>query len=190
MKTEAGFFTMDQMLAVLAEARRHSERDFLMLLVAYQHACRASEVCKLRTTDVSAGYLCIERLKGSRTTTQLLVSDDNPLLDEKTALEAWVKTVPVGEKLFPITREHFWYCFKRHARNAGLPAHLTRLHNAKHSIAHHLLDAGVTLPELQKFTGHVSLGSLGRYLEPTQAQVESSIAAARRRMTGATAVSA
>jgi integrase len=185
MKTIVGHFTREQLLAILAAARAESERDWLMILVAYQHAMRASEVTDLRTTDVDAlaGYLCVRRLKSSNTTVQPMVEDDEPLLSEREALTAWVRTRPVGARVFGITsRQHLLSLFKKHGRAAGVPQHTLRMHNCKHTGLKHLLDAGVQLNELQAHSGHVSLSSLGRYLVPSAAQVESSVAAARKRM--------
>lgn len=179
--TTAEALSRDQVLAVLKAARAVSERDFLMILVAYSHAMRASEVCQLRPEHISGGYITVCRLKGSKTTAHPLVEDENPLLDEKTSLTEWIKSVKPRALLFPIGRRHFWTRFKEHARTAGVPAHVQRVHNLKHSACVGLVPY-VSLPELQRFTGHVSLSSLGRYLEPSQQQVDNAVAAARRAM--------
>lgn len=143
--TTAEALTRDQVLAVLKTARAVSERDFLMILVAYSHAMRASEVCQLRPEHISGGYITVCRLKGSRTTAHPLVED------EKTALTEWIKGVEPGSLLL-IGRQHFWTRFKEHARTAGVPSRVQRVHNLKHSACIGLVPY-VSLPELAAVHG-------------------------------------
>lgn len=64
-----------------------------MIVLAYRHGMRTSEVCGLKLADVDMknNQLTIRRLKGSLKTTQPL-SDHRgePLLSEKKALRAWL----------------------------------------------------------------------------------------------------
>ncbi len=59
--------TPDELLSVLKAARARSARDWAMVLLAYRHGLRASEVCVLNLTDVDlkAVSVCIWVLKGS-----------------------------------------------------------------------------------------------------------------------------
>lgn len=61
------FLTTEEMLAVLRAARSRSSRDWAMILVAYRHGMRASEVCGLRRDDLNlrGESITIRRLKGS-----------------------------------------------------------------------------------------------------------------------------
>src|SRR5262249_38131560 len=86
--------TPDQVLAILKAARTRSIRDWAMLLLAYRHGLRASEVCDLKLADVDlkAGSVSIRRLKGSLHTVQpLYPHKGQPLLDEVGALRAWLR---------------------------------------------------------------------------------------------------
>src|SRR5438477_1790114 len=86
--------TPDELLAVLKVARERSSRDWAMILVAYRHGLRASELCELRTADVDleSGSLDIRRLKGSLHTIQPLCRHKGqPLLDEVRALRTWLE---------------------------------------------------------------------------------------------------
>jgi type 1 fimbriae regulatory protein FimE len=165
-------------LDILRLARAASERDFCMILIAYRHGMRASEVCELRTNHVADGYLTIKRNKGSRKTIQPLFPSADPLLDERTAITQWLRSssayegrpVPIGARLFPITRQTFTLLFKRYALAAGVPSHLAHVHSAKHAIAYELVDK-IGLHELQQFLGHQSLNSTGRYLKTTDDEV-------------------
>jgi type 1 fimbriae regulatory protein FimB len=59
--------TPQEMLDLLKAARQHSTRDWAMILLAYRHGLRASEVCgiKLADLDLKSGSISIRRLKGS-----------------------------------------------------------------------------------------------------------------------------
>lgn len=79
------FLTPEEMLALLRAAREHSTRAWAMILLAYRHGMRASEVCglKLADVDLKAGSIVVRRLKGSLQTMQpLFPHRGQPLLDE------------------------------------------------------------------------------------------------------------
>jgi integrase len=56
------FLTTDETLAVLKTARERSTRDWAMILLAYRHGLRASEVCglQLHDVDLKAGSISAE----------------------------------------------------------------------------------------------------------------------------------
>jgi integrase len=83
--------TPREMLDLLRAARKRSTRDWAMILLAYRHGLRASEVCgiKLADVDLKSGRISIRRLKGSLDTIQPLYQHrGRPLLDETAALRA------------------------------------------------------------------------------------------------------
>ncbi|MGE0407457.1 MAG: tyrosine-type recombinase/integrase, partial [Candidatus Korobacteraceae bacterium] len=69
--------TRDELHSLLHHARAESERDWLMILVAFWHGLRASEVTKLERSQIADGFLTVQRLKGSLKTTQPLVSHED-----------------------------------------------------------------------------------------------------------------
>src|SRR5437762_12922010 len=74
-----------ELLAVLKAARRRSARDWAMILIAYRHGLRASEVCDLKLAHVNLKnrQISIRRLKGSLPTVQPIERHrGQPLLDE------------------------------------------------------------------------------------------------------------
>lgn len=85
------FWTPSELLRVLSEAKKVSARNHLCVLLAYKHGLRASEVCRLKLQDVRGGRVDCKRLKGSLHTNRPMESHENPLLDEKTALYAYLR---------------------------------------------------------------------------------------------------
>lgn len=81
-----------ELLSLLGAARAERERDFLMILVAYSHGLRASEVTRMQRDAVVDGHLAVARLKGSLRTVQPLVEDSNPLLNKhRRSLLSWLR---------------------------------------------------------------------------------------------------
>jgi integrase/recombinase XerD len=155
--------TKVELLQFFVAAKSERERDWLMFLIAYWHGLRASEVVQLQRGAVANGYLTVHRLKGSDTTTHPLVEDGNPLLNERAALETLAQSSPPASPMFPFSRVHYFRLFRKYAKRAGLPEHKWHPHTLKHSIAkHHIREMGIE--NLQKYLGHKSMTSTGKYL--------------------------
>jgi integrase/recombinase XerD len=163
-----------ELLALLAAAKAHRERDWLMILVAFWHGLRASEVVAIAGDDVRDGHLTVQRLKGSLRTTQPLVPDPDPLFSEVPALIEYAGNQRGNQRLFPITREHFWRLVQRHGSAAGLPAHKRHPHVLKHSIAMQTIhSAGIE--NVRQYLGHKSMSSTGEYLKVTDEAASAAI---------------
>jgi type 1 fimbriae regulatory protein FimB len=82
-----------EVLSLLRAARAKGPREWAMILVAYKHGMRASEVCNLRLDDIDLknGSIVVQRLKGSLRTTQAVTEHrGEPLLNELKALREWL----------------------------------------------------------------------------------------------------
>jgi len=96
-RSSMAYLSPEEVLAVLKTVRARSVRDWAMIVLAYRHGLRASEVCglKLADIDLKAGSISIRRLKGSLSQVQPLYQHrGQPLLDEMAALRAWLKARP------------------------------------------------------------------------------------------------
>lgn len=167
--------TKRQLLDVLAAAREHKERDFLMILVAYSHGLRASEVVAITRDDIKDGHLDTERLKGSEQTRERLLEHENPLLNERSALFAFIAKAKPKQRLFPMTRRQFGRIVARHAATAGLPKHKRHPHMLKHTMGAEIYEKTKDLRLVKAWLGHKressSLIYAGRF-EETRAGVE------------------
>ncbi|MGB8062711.1 MAG: tyrosine-type recombinase/integrase [Candidatus Sulfotelmatobacter sp.] len=86
--------TPSEVQAVIKAAKVRSTRDWAMVLLAYRHGLRASEVCGLKLSDVDIRNesITLRRLKGSLKTVQPLYRHrGQPLLDEVHAMKAWLR---------------------------------------------------------------------------------------------------
>jgi type 1 fimbriae regulatory protein FimB len=165
----------DELLKILREARSHSARNWAMILLAYRHGLRASEVCALRLPDLNlkASSLVIRRLKGSLQTVQPLYPHrGQPLLDEVAALRTWLRQRPAdgsdylftSQKGGKLDRTQFFRIFKTVAAVACLPLDKRHPHVLKHSLASHLISGNVNLALVRQCLGHKSISSTMRYI--------------------------
>lgn len=166
-----------ELLALLAAARAHSERDFLMILMSYAHGLRASEVVAIAKDDIKEGHLLVRRLKGSNATNQSLHKDANPLLNEREALLDFTRNIHGNQKLFPLTRRQFGRIVARHAEAAGLPENKRHPHMLKHTMGAEIYEKSKDLRLVRMRLGHKressSLIYSGRVAEQAaDAQVE------------------
>ena len=173
--------TPQETLALLKAARKRSMREWAMILLAYRHGLRASEVCgiKLADVDLKAGSISIRRLKGSLHTIQPLYQHrGQPLLDETAALRAWLRKRPADGSDFLFTsqkggklgRTQFFRNFQTVAESTGLPIEKRHPHVLKHSLASHLVAGNVNLALIRQALGHQSISSTMAYVGTSDTQ--------------------
>lgn len=153
--------TKDELKSLLKEIP--SQRSRLMILVAYLHGLRVSEVISLTGSSVRDGYLTVKRLKGSLKTSQPLVSSSDSLMDESAYLPKLAEAVGSNGLLFPMTRNGVYKLMQRYGERAGIPKHKLHPHALKHGCAMASIKvAGIE--SVRQYLGHRSLSSTGEYL--------------------------
>jgi site-specific recombinase XerD len=183
------YLSPDELLLVLRVARSRSPRDWAMILLAYRHGLRASEVCSLRVTDISIkdSSLSIRRLKGSLHTIQPLYRHKGqPLLDEVAALRNWLHErqsdgsdfLFLSQKGGSLHRSQFFRIFRLCAVAAGLPPTKRHPHILKHSLATHLVASNVNLALVGHCLGHRAIGSTMKYVGVSDSQASQAAQAA------------
>ena len=188
-RSAMAFLTPEETLAVLKAARSRSNRDWAMILLAYRHGLRASEVCGLRLADVDlkAGSMSVRRLKGSLQTVQPLYPHrGQPLLDEVAALRAWLRERPndgsdylfTSQKGGRLDRTQFFRVFQAIAAKTGIATDRRHPHVLKHSLASHLVAGNVNLALIRQALGHRSITSTMQYVGTTDAQAAEAVQAA------------
>lgn len=178
-----------EVISVLKAAKAKGHREWAMILVAYKHGLRATEVCNLRVDDIDLknGSIVVARLKGSLRTTQAVTEHrGEPLLNESRALREWLKErhadgsdyLFTSQKGGRLDRSQFFRIFQSIADRAGLPAEKQHPHALKHSLASHLVAANVNLALVRQQLGHKSIGSTMRYVTTSDQQASKATASA------------
>jgi type 1 fimbriae regulatory protein FimB len=170
------FLTQNEMKALLDGAKRRGVRDFAMILLAYRHGLRASEVCNITigNLDLEAGNIRCQRGKGSISNWQLLAKD------EVKAVSAWLKRRPqtgspflfLSRKGSPVSRSQLFRIVQEVGRKAGLPMEKCHPHILKHSIGTHLANAGMPVQVIMSRLGHRNIQNTMKYLQVSSAFVD------------------
>ena len=162
--------TTEELTRLLIAARKHSERDYTMLLTTFLHGLRVSEVVGgfnkfgeyipgLSSTNIVDGFLIVQRRKGSKKTTQKLHTP------EREALLRLAATVE-GE-FFRMTRQTFWRKMQVYGEEAELPAFKRHGHSLKHTCGRLGFLNGMSVPDIVATLGHVNpANSLGYAASP------------------------
>jgi len=74
------YLELNEMLAVLQEAKKVSARNWAIVLFAFRFGLRASELAGLTLESVAGGYCDVQRLKGSEHTRQQITATRIPCL--------------------------------------------------------------------------------------------------------------
>src|SRR3954452_21148362 len=119
-----------QRLTEAAKANRHGHRDAIMILVAYRHGLRASELTDLRCDQVefTSAALHVRRVKQGTPTTHPILGDElralRRLQREQDPRSPFVFT---SERGTPFTTAGFARMMERAGVEAGLGSKLTRI---------------------------------------------------------------
>jgi len=101
-----------------------------------------------------------------------------PLLDEVTALQMWLRARPNNrsDSLFPsrkggaLHKTQFFRLFQSVGKKAGLPAYKRNPRILKYSLAAHLLESHVDVVLVNQVLGHRSINSTLKYVKRTDKQ--------------------
>jgi integrase/recombinase XerC len=145
-------------------------RDRTLFALVYHHGLRVGEVALLQRGDVDLARcrIVVKRLKGGAWTEQPLFSATAVLLGRHlVSLNGAGPDTPLFPgRGGPLRKRQIQSLFARYRVRAGLPRHFT-CHSLRHSIATHLLDAGVSLEFVQDHLGHQSIRSTSIYARIT-----------------------
>src|SRR6476646_5022627 len=155
------FLTEAEVEGLLKAARkgRHRVRNYAMLLLAFRHGLRVSELINVRMADVDldTGRLFVRRLKGSLSTSHPLDGD------EIRALRAWLRErvnepcchrrlVFLSER-GPMTRQAFNYICAEVGKRAKLAVKV-HPHMLRHTCGFALANKGRDTRLIQDYLGH------------------------------------
>ena len=148
-----------------ARRNRWAQRDSTMILIAFRHGLRVSELCGLQWSDVEfeTGTLHLRRAKGGATATHPLLGDELRAL-RSLKRDAKSPFIFVSERNAPFTVSGFAKLVERAGVEAKLPfkAHP---HQLRHACGYALANRGTDTRTLQAYLGHRSIQSTVRYTE-------------------------
>lgn len=164
------FLTESEIKKFLGAARkgRHSVRDYCLMLMAYRHGLRVSELIdiRLKDLDLDSARIFVRRVKGSLSTHQPIEGD------ELRAIRAWLRereSYPTADSNYlflsergPLTRQAINYLVtetgKRSKLNFDINPHMLR-----HSTGYYLANKGYDTRLIQDYLGHKNIMHTVRY---------------------------
>ena len=151
-----------------AKGNRYGHRDATMILVAYRHGLRASEICELTwdAIDFHAATIHITRKKHGQPATHQVRGDElralRKLQNEQEPKSAFVFTSERAGA--PFSRDSFNWMVKRAGKKVGMPFQV-HAHMIRHATGYKLANAGKDTRSIQGYLGHKDIRHTVRYTE-------------------------
>jgi site-specific recombinase XerD len=154
-------------LVEAARSNRNGHRDATMILIAYRHGLRASELVDLRWDQISfsGAVLHVRRRKaGTPATHPLTGLELRALRRLKREQQPMSQFVFVSERGAPLSTEGFSRLLQRATVAAGLTIKV-HPHMLRHACGYKLANDGVDTRALQSYLGHKNIQHTVRYTE-------------------------
>jgi site-specific recombinase XerD len=176
---EKNFLTEAEMKKFLEAARktRHGVRDHCLMLMAFRHGLRVSELIdiRLKDLDIETSRIYVRRLKGSLSTHQPIEGD------ELRALRAWLRIredypnagsnyLFLSERGM-MTRQAINYLVNQIGKKATLDFKVTP-HSIRHSTGYYLANKGYDTRLIQDYLGHKNIAHTVRYTRTAASRFE------------------
>jgi len=157
---------VEKVINAAEKTGRHGHRDGAMILIAYRHALRVSELISLRwdQLDLTQGLIHVRRRKNGNPSTHPI---HGPELRALRRLQRDYPNSPyifTGERKGPLTDSTVRKIVARAGQAAGLefPIHP---HMLRHGCGYKLANDGQDTRAIQAFLGHRNIGHTVRYTE-------------------------
>jgi integrase len=149
-----------------AKGNRWGHRDATMILVAYRHGLRASEVCDLRweQIDWKSATLHVRRVKSGKPSTHPIRGDELRALRKLQREAPKSPFVFMSERGGPFTTDSFNWLVKRAGQKANLPFQV-HAHMLRHAAGYKLASDGHDTRSIQDYLGHKNIQHTVRYTE-------------------------
>ena len=156
---------VDRLIASAKTLGRYGHRDATLILLAYRHGLRVSELVTLRwsAVDLRQGVLQVRRQKGGNESAHPLRS---PELRALRRLRRDYPDTPylfVSERKGPLTRSAVRKIVARAGDAAGMQDLHIHPHMLRHSTGYYLANKGIDTRGIQSYLGHQSISSTVRY---------------------------
>jgi site-specific recombinase XerD len=164
---------IETLMAAARKSSRYGHRDATMILIAYRHGLRASEVCDLQwhQIELGTGRLHVRRSKRGTPSVHPLQGDEiralRRLQREQGKLRKMLLAGPhvfASERGGPMTPKGFHQLIQRLGERAGMPFPI-HPHMLRHACGYALANAGHDTRSLQAWLGHRNIQHTVRYTE-------------------------
>jgi type 1 fimbriae regulatory protein FimE len=155
---------IDKLIKAAEKVGRHGHRDATLILIAYRHALRVTELVSLRwdAFDLGKGFMHVTRLKNGRDSTHPLSGREIRSLRRLKREYPHNAQVFVSERGGPMTSSNVRKMLTRAGEGLGISVHP---HMLRHGCGFKLANQGIDTRSIQAFMGHSSIASTVVYTE-------------------------
>lgn len=155
------YLTEEEVEALMKEAkktRRNPTRDATMILVAYRHGLRVSELCNLtwRQIDFDEGRIDIVRLKNGYSSPHPLSGEELRLLRQVQRGKVASPYIFTSERGAPLSTDGFRKTLARLAKKVNFELRI-HPHMLRHACGFKLANDGVDTRVIQDYLGHKNI---------------------------------
>ena len=163
------YLTSNEIEALMAAAKRsgrHGQRDATVILIAYRHGLRVSELVALRwdQIDLKQGTLHVNRLKNGSESVHPLRGPELRALRRAQRDYPSSPYVFLTERKGPLTASSVRKIVARAGRNAGIPFPV-HPHMLRHACGYKLANDGHDTRAIQQYLGHKNITHTVKYTE-------------------------
>ena len=157
---------VERLMNAARKSGRYGHRDATMILIAFRHGLRASELTGLRWSDVelATGRLHVRRVKNGSPSVHPLQGDELRALRRLQREQQPSSHVFTTERGGPMTPKGFNTAMHRIGERAGMPFPV-HPHMLRHATGYALANAGHDTRALQAYLGHKNIQHTVRYTE-------------------------
>jgi type 1 fimbriae regulatory protein FimB/type 1 fimbriae regulatory protein FimE len=157
---------VEQLIDTARKVSRHSHRDATMILAAFRHGLRASEVCDLQwhQIELDQGRLHVRRTKRGTPSVHPIRGDEIRALRKLRRENPSEAYVFISERGGPISTLGFHHLVARLGKAAAMPF-AVHPHMLRHACGFKLANDGHDTRSLQAYLGHKNIQHTVRYTE-------------------------
>lgn len=157
---------VDLVISAAGRSGRHPQRDQALILLAYRHGLRVSELVSLRWEhiDLKAGVMHVRRLKGGADSVHPIRGPEIRALRKLKRDYPDTPYVFVTERKGPLTASAFQKIIARAGERALLPFPI-HPHMLRHSTGYKLANDGHDTRSIQHYLGHRNIQHTVRYTQ-------------------------
>jgi integrase len=157
---------VEELMATARKSSRYGHRDATMILIAYRHGLRASEVCDLQwhQIELNAGRLHVRRSKRGTPSVHPIQGDELRALRRLQREQPASPYVFCSERGGPIAPKSFHTLIVRLGER-GAMAFPIHPHMLRHGCGYALANAGHDTRAIQAWMGHKNIQHTVRYTE-------------------------
>ncbi|MBM9422923.1 type 1 fimbria switch DNA invertase FimE [Klebsiella pneumoniae] len=166
------FLTAKEVQAMMQAARQGptGERDYCLILLAFRHGLRISELLDLHYHDLALheGRVNVRRLKNGFSTIHPLRFDEREAIERWSLVRAGWKAADKTDALFisrrgtALSRQQAYRIIRSAGENAGTVTH-THPHMLRHACGYELAERGTDTRLIQDYLGHRNIRHTVRY---------------------------